>query len=103
LYVAGLTNLKKLVLRGDNAILGLGMHTVLQSLMKQVTAVEVVLCTAAFWSWEHNDPVQSDTLQTPSLFAIQDNLYLLSENPNRLPDLQFQYVNTVRDSPSLVC
>jgi hypothetical protein len=97
LFAAGLTNLKKLVLRGDNAILGLGMQTVLQSLMKQVTAVDVLLCNAAFWSWsddgppfEDHDAFVSDTLQTPSLFAIQDNLYLLSQDPNRLPDPQFQ-------------
>jgi hypothetical protein len=93
-----LTNLKKLVLKGDNAVLKSDKDGALRCLLNQLTSVEFSVVGREFWPrW--GSPVESQTLVSASILDARD--MMLPDEINPLPPLHFPYLQKVRISPKV--
>jgi hypothetical protein len=87
---AGLTNLEKLVLKGENAALWSDADMALRSLLKRLTTLEFSAARGFRDSWGKSS-LQSKTLRTADI-----NVHQLRGVPGQLPPLNCPCLNTVR-------
>jgi hypothetical protein len=97
LLIAGLENLRKLVLKGDNAVLSGSSASVLQSLIRHLTAVEF-LAVHRFWdNWQGR--LASGTLEKATLLSDLNKGQHVDPYLVRLPAVDCSQLQTVRDTP----
>jgi hypothetical protein len=96
--ITGLTNLKKLVLKGDSAVLNCDKDGVLRCLLNQLTYVEFSVVGRKFWPrW--GGPVESQSLVSASILDARD--MMAPDEIDPMPSLHCPYLQTVRISPKV--